>query len=184
MLCPVCATEMNNSPKCPFCGHVCSPDEDNTVMLNGEVISTGHRNHWCRTTDDKHLAGKMVDGTHYHPQDSHARDPYETGQAADGSKMTDSNMAGLFGQDISINGDLIPYNPNQGIPNQEITYTWSPKSGMQMHLPGAEGEAGRRKEYKATRWVLLIFLMIGWGLPFLIFIIGLIISVVGSMIAG
>lgn len=154
MLCPVCATEMNNSLKCPFCGHVCSPDEDNTVTLNGEVISTGHRNHWCRTTDDKHLAGKMVDGTHYHPQD------------------------------ISINGDLIPYNPNQGIPNQEITYTWSPKSGMQMHLPGAEGEAGRRKEYKAARWVLLIFLMIGWGLPFLIFIIGLIISVVGSMIAG
>lgn len=154
MLCPVCATEMNNSLKCPFCGHVCSPDEDNTVTLNGEVISTGHRNHWCRTTDDKHLAGKMVDGTHYHPQD------------------------------ISIDGDLIPYNPNQGIPNQEITYTWSPKSGMQMHLPGAEGEAGRRKEYKAARWVLLIFLMIGWGLPFLIFIIGLIISVVGSMIAG
>ncbi len=154
MLCPVCATEMNNSPKCPFCGHVCSPDEDNTVTLNGEVISTGHRNHWCQTTDDKHLAGKMVDGTHYHPQD------------------------------ISINGDLIPYNPNQGIPDQEITYTWSPISGMQMHLPGAEGEAGRRKEYKAARWVLLIFLMIGWGLPFLVFIIGLIISVVGSMIAG
>lgn len=184
MLCPVCATEMNNSPKCPFCGHVCSPDEDNTVTLNGEVISTGHRNHWCQTTDDKHLAGKMVDGTHYHGQDSYARDPYATGQAATGPKMTDSDIAGLFGPDISINGDLIPYNPNQGIPDQEITYTWSPKSGMQMHLPGAEGEAGRRKEYKAARWVLLIFLMIGWGLPFLIFIIGLIISVVGSMIAG
>ncbi len=161
MLCPVCATEMNNSPKCPFCGHVCSPDEDNTVTLNGEVISTGHRNHWCRTTDDKHLAGKVVDGTHYHGQDSYAT-----------------------GQNISINGDLMPYNPNQGIPNQEITYTWSPKSGMQMQLPGAEGEAARRKEYKAARWVLLIFLMIGWGLPFLFFIIGLIISVVGSLLAG
>ncbi len=161
MLCPVCATEMNNSQKCPFCGHVCSPDEDNTVTLNGEVISTGHRNHWCRTTDDKHLAGKMVDGTHYHGQDSYA-----------------------IGQDISINGDLIPYNPNQGIPDQEITYTWSPKSGMQMHLPGAEGEVQRRKENKGVLWILLMFLFLGWGLPFLFAILGLIISVVGSMIAG
>ncbi len=155
MLCPVCATEMNNSPKCPFCGHVCSPGEDNTVTLNGEVISTGHRNHWCRTTDDKHLAGKMVDGTHYHPQ-----------------------------QNISINGDLMPYNPNQGIPNQEIAYTWSPESGMKMQLPGAEGEAGRRKEYKAARWVLLIFILLGWGLPLLISVFGLIISAISQLISG
>ncbi|MDE6743220.1 MAG: hypothetical protein K2J95_05000 [Lachnospiraceae bacterium] len=153
MLCPVCATEMNNSPKCPFCGHVCSPDEDNTVTLNGEVISKGHRNHWCQTTDDKHLAGKMVDGTHYHSQE-----PYATGQG------------------VSFNGDLIPHNSNQGIPNQEITYTWSPKSGMQMS--GSGDEIQRQKAYKTARWILIIFLLFGWGLPFLLFILSFIIGII------
>lgn len=155
MLCPVCATEMNNSLKCPFCGHVCSPDEDNTVTLNGEVISTGHRNHWCRTTDDKHLAGKMVDGTHYHPQE-----PYATGQG------------------VSFDGDVIPHDPNQEIPNQGITYTWSPRSGMQMS--GAEDEIQRQKAYKTARGILIFFLVFGWGLPFLIVIFGLIISIIAG----
>lgn len=165
MLCPVCATEMNNSPKCPFCGHVCSPDEDNTVTLNGEVIRTGHRNHWCRTTDDKRLAGKMVDGTHYHPQE-----PYATGQ------------------NISFNGYMIPQNPNQGNPNQgnpnqgnpnqENTYTWSPKSGMRMS--GAEDEFQRQRAYKTARGILIFFLVFGWGLPFLIVIFGLIISIIAG----
>lgn len=171
MLCPVCATEMNNSQKCPFCGHVCSPDEDNTVTLNGEVISTGHRNHWCQTTDDRHLAGKMVDGTHYHGQDS-----YATGQAAAGPKMSEPNMTGQFDQNISINGDLIPY--------QEITYNWSARSGMQIQMPGAEGEAGRRKDYKAARWILLIFLISGFGLPIIFFIIEVIIVAIGQIVAG
>lgn len=130
MLCPVCATEMNNSQKCPFCGHVCDPGEDNTVTLNGEVISTGHRNHWCQTTDD---------------------------------------------QSISIQGDLIPYNPNG-----DIDYQHSGWSGMQMQMPGAEGEFQRRKGNKVAKWALIIMLLLGWGLPFLLFIIGCIIIYIGQ----
>lgn len=170
MLCPVCATEMNNSLKCPFCGHVCEPGEDNMVTLNGEVISTGHRNHWCQTTDDQHLAGKVVDGTHYHPQET-----YATGQAAVDPKLSESNLAGQFGQNISINGDLIPYNPNG-----DIDYQHSGWSGMQMQMPGSEGEFQRRKENKAAKWVLITILLLGWGLPFLFFIIGGIIVAIGQ----
>lgn len=174
MICPVCATEMNNSQKCPFCGHVCSPDEDNTVVLNGEVISTGHRNRWCRTTDDPHLEGKVVDGTHYHPQvsrsqDSHARDSYPAGQ-------------NIPIQEITFQSDFMPNTPNQGIPDQDITYQHSGITGMQMQTPGDDLQ--RQKTYKIARWVLLIFIAVGWGLPFLIVIIGFIITAIASWFVG
>lgn len=182
MLCPVCATEMNNSPKCPFCGHVCSPDEDNTVMLNGEVISTGHRNRWCRTTDDPHLAGKVVNGTHYHEQNPYKTDSYAAGQPAAGAKMPEPNAAGQFGQNIEIQSDLMPYNPNQGVPGQEISYNYNSWTGMQIQVPG--DEAHQQKANKKARWVLIIFILAFWGLPFLFSFIGIIISLIINLFAG
>lgn len=182
MICPVCATEMNNSPKCPFCGHVCSPDEDNTVTLNGEVISTGHRNHWCRTTDNPHLEGKMVNGTHYHPQEPYASASYAADQTAPGPRMSDPDTAGRFDQNISIQGDLIPFNPNQGIPNQEIIYNNSGMTGMQMQMPG--DNAQRQKVNKTVKWVLIIFIVVTWGLPVLFAIIAAIIAAIVQITAG
>ncbi len=93
MLCPVCATEMNGSQKCPFCGHVCVPGEDNKVILNGKVISKGHHNNWCRTTDNQRLAGKVVDGTHYHSQN-----PYAANQSAAANQYAPNNQGSLNGQ--------------------------------------------------------------------------------------
>lgn len=177
MLCPVCATEMNNSTKCPFCGHVCLPDEDNTVTLNGEVISKGHRNHWCQTTDDSRLAGKVVDGTHYHEQN-----PYQTGSYAAGQGMSKLNMEGQSNQNIEIQSDLMPYNPNQGVPGQEISYNYNSWTGMQIQVPG--DEAHQQKANKKARWVLIIFILAFWGLPFLFTFIGIIISLIISLFAG
>lgn len=186
MLCPVCATEMNNSTKCPFCGHVCSPGEDNTVTLNGEVISKGHRNHWCRTTDDSHLAGKVVDGTHYHAQNPYKTDSYAVGQTAAGTGISGPNTAGWYGQNMEIQGDMMPYHPNQEIqgdvmpyhPNQEIPgqtiYTYNPWTGMHVHMP--RDEADQSKTNKKVKWGLLIFFIAFWGLPLIFFVISIIIT--------
>lgn len=166
MLCPVCATEMNGSNKCPFCGHVCTHEEDNVVRLNGEIISTGHRNHWCQTTNDPHLAGKVVDGTHYHPQDSYVNTSSVEGQAAAGAQTPDPNMKGLL-ENVSLHPDMIPYHLNQGTPEQEIAYdTWS---GMHMEMP--KNSPQRREMDKAVKWIIIFFVVGVFGLPFLIFVI-------------
>ncbi len=102
MLCPVCATEMNGSQKCPFCGHVCVPGEDNKVILNGKVISKGHHNNWCRSTDNQRLAGKVVDGTHYHSQNPYAANQSAAGQYVSNqytpNQYAPNNQGGLNGQ--------------------------------------------------------------------------------------
>lgn len=174
MLCPVCATEMNGSNKCPFCGHVCTPEEDNVVRLNGEIISTGHRNHWCRATDDPHLAGKVVDGTHYHPQDLYVSTSSVEGQA--GTQTPEPNMTELF-ENVSLHPDMVPYHLNQGTPNQEIAYdTWS---GMHMETP--ENDSQQRKMNKTVKWVLIIIIFLGWGLPFIFFVITMLIIWIGQL---
>lgn len=165
MLCPVCATEMNGSNKCPFCGHVCTHEEDNVARLNGEVISTGHRNHWCRTTDDPHLAGKVVDGTHYHPQDSYVR-----------TQTPEPNMTELL-ENVSLHPDMIPYHLNQGTSNQEIAY--DTRSGMYMETP--ENDSQRRKMNKTVKWVLIIIIFLGWGLPFIFFFISMLFIWIGQL---
>lgn len=74
-------------------------------MLNGKVISDGHHNNWCRTTDNQRLAGKVVDGTHYHGQN-----PYAANQSAAGQGMPAQNMTGQYNQPTSgqsrLNGQM------------------------------------------------------------------------------